>query len=186
MPGGCDGWPFVVHKKSGEYDRTAAKCVPHVCKPMAVSTVRQVYSIISGTLNASLRWDWISSNPTKAAQRPKQKPPQPDPPSPAMAASWSKPPLRWTRTGGRWSGWLLLRRRVGREKDTKTHQMRRIALDTETIVLLREHKDRCRLRMAELGIEFSDDMYVFSGVRDFDPHKSCGFSRIRRRLDRCT
>jgi integrase len=65
----------------------------------------------------------------------------------------------------------LLRRRVGREKDTKTHQMRRIALDTETIVLFREHKDRCRLRMAELGIEFSDEMYVFSGVHDIDPRK---------------
>jgi integrase len=63
----------------------------------------------------------------------------------------------------------MLRRGEGKEKDTKTHQMRRIALDTETIVLLREHKDRCRLRLAKLGIEFHDDMYVFSGVHDFDP-----------------
>ncbi|MEO7195422.1 MAG: hypothetical protein ABIZ05_11465 [Pseudonocardiaceae bacterium] len=47
-----------------------------------------------------------------------------------------------------------LRRGVGTEKDTKTHQMRRIALDTETIVLLREHKDRCQARMNEFGIEF--------------------------------
>jgi integrase len=60
---------------------------------------------------------------------------------------------------------------VGKEKDTKTHQMRRIALDTETIVLLREHKDRCRLRLAELGIELTDDMYVFSGVQAIDPRK---------------
>lgn len=65
----------------------------------------------------------------------------------------------------------MLRRGVGKEKDTKTHQMRRIALDTETVVLLREHKDRCRLRLVELGIEFSDDMYVFSGVHDCDPRK---------------
>jgi integrase len=53
---------------------------------MAASTVRQIHSIISGTLNAVVRRDWISTNPTRATQRPKQKPPQPDPPSPAVAA----------------------------------------------------------------------------------------------------
>jgi integrase len=63
----------------------------------------------------------------------------------------------------------VLRKGVGRVKDTKTHQMRRIALDTETTVLLREHKDRCRQRLAELNVELTDDMYVFSGVRKFDP-----------------
>ena len=49
---------------------------------------------------------------------------------------------------------------------------RRISFDTEATVLLREHKDRCRPQMAELGLEFSDEMYVFSGVRDFDSRKS--------------
>jgi integrase len=198
----CDGRPFIEHKKAGEHDCKAARCVPHACKPMAASTVRQVHSIISGTLNAALRWDWISSNPTKAAQRPKQKPPQPDPPSPAVAAKLVEAAFEMDEDWGtlvwlvmttgirrgevcalRWSrvdldegvieirSSYLLRRRVGREKDTKTHQMRRIALDTETIVLLREHKDRCRLRMSEFGIEFTDEMYVFSGVRDVDPRK---------------
>jgi integrase len=198
----CDGRPFIEHKATGEHDCTAAKCVPHVCKPMAASTVRQIHSILSGTLDAAVRWDWISSNPTKAAKRPKQKPPQPDPPSPAVAGrlveaafemddDWGT--LVWlVMTTGirrgevcalRWSrvdldeglieirSSYLLRRGVGKEKDTKTHQMRRIALDTETIVLLREHKDRCRQRMASLGIEFTDELYVFSGVHDFDPRK---------------
>jgi integrase len=82
----CDGRPFIEHKVAGEHDCKAAKCKPHECKPMAASTVRQIHSIISGTLNAAVRWDWVSTNPTKAAQRPKQKPPQPDPPSPAVAA----------------------------------------------------------------------------------------------------
>lgn len=63
----------------------------------------------------------------------------------------------------------VLRKGIGRVKDTKTHQMRRIALDTETTVLLREHKDRCRQRLAELKIDLTGDMYVFSGVRKFDP-----------------
>ncbi|GAA0628924.1 tyrosine-type recombinase/integrase [Kutzneria viridogrisea] len=63
----------------------------------------------------------------------------------------------------------VLRKGVGRMKDTKTHQMRRIALDTETVVLLREHKERCAQRLTEHGAEFSEDMYVFSGVRNVDP-----------------
>jgi hypothetical protein len=46
---------------------------------MAASTVRQIHAIISGALNAAVRWDWITTNPTMTAQRPKQKPPQPDP-----------------------------------------------------------------------------------------------------------
>jgi len=49
--------------------------------------------------------------------------------------------------------------------------MRRIALDTETLVLLKEHKQRCRERLAALGIELTDEMYVFSGIRNFDPAK---------------
>jgi integrase len=198
----CDRRPFIEHKAVGEHDCKSAKCTPHTCKPMAASTVRQIHSIISGTLNAAVRWDWTSTNPTKAAQRPRQKPPQPDPPSPAMAAKlveaafemdddWGT--LVWlVMTTGirrgevsalRWSRVDLdegvieirssytLRRGVGKEKDTKTHQMRRIALDTETIALLREHKDRSRLRLAELGIEFTDDMYVFCGVHAIDPRK---------------
>lgn len=36
--------------------------------------------------NAAVRRGWIESNPAKIAQRPKQKPPEPDPPSPTDAA----------------------------------------------------------------------------------------------------
>jgi integrase len=62
-----------------------------------------------------------------------------------------------------------LRKGVGKEKDTKTHQMRRIALDTETVGLLRELKDRWRARLAELGLELTEDMYVFTGYRQAVP-----------------
>jgi integrase len=70
----------------------------------------------------------------------------------------------------------VLRSGVGRIKDTKTHQMRRIALDTETVVLLREHRERCRARLASLGAELSRETYVFAGVQDpahrspYSPH----------------
>jgi integrase len=53
---------------------------------MAASTVRQIHSIISGTLSAAVRWDWIASNPARIAQRPRAKAPEPSPPSPAEAA----------------------------------------------------------------------------------------------------
>jgi integrase len=39
-----------------------------------------------------------------------------------------------------------LHKGVGVEKDTKTHQMRRIALDSDTVALLREHRERVQSR----------------------------------------
>lgn len=42
----CDGKPFIEHKTADEHD--CVTCTPHVCKPMAASTVRQIHSIISG------------------------------------------------------------------------------------------------------------------------------------------
>ncbi|GAA3436992.1 tyrosine-type recombinase/integrase [Kutzneria kofuensis] len=202
----CDGKPFVEHRTEEEHDcseppkNTKKRCRPHECRPLAASTVRQIHSIISGTLTAAVRWEWIDSNPARIAQRPKQKAPEPDPPSPTDAArlidaafeldeDWGV--LVWLvmTTGIRrgevcalkWSrvdldeGTIEIRRSytlrsgVGKEKDTKTHQMRRIALDTETTVLLTEYKERCRQRFAGLGMELSDDMYVFTGVRNPDP-----------------
>ncbi|MGH7746163.1 MAG: tyrosine-type recombinase/integrase [Candidatus Dormibacteria bacterium] len=47
--------------------------------------------------------------------------------------------------------------------------MRRIALDTETVGLLRELKDRWRRRLDDLGLELTDDMYVFTGYRQAVP-----------------
>ncbi|WP_245757696.1 hypothetical protein [Amycolatopsis xylanica] len=51
----------------------------------------------------------------------------------------------------------------GREKDTKTNQIRRVALDTETLVLLKEHRERVKARVEALGRPFTDDLFVFSG-----------------------
>ncbi len=200
----CAGGPSVEHRVEGEHDCVSAKCCLHECRPMAASTVRQIHAVISGALSTAVRWDWITTNPARGAQRPKQRPPQPDPPSPSEAArlvdgafavddDWGT--LVWlVMTTGirrgevcalRWSRVDLdegsvdvrrsyrLRRGVGVEKDTKTHQVRRIALDTETVALLREHKERCRERLAELGVELTEDMYVFSGVREFDPENPC-------------
>lgn len=84
----CDGKPFIErHAEDGEHDCVAAECKSHVCKPMAASTIRQIHFIISGTLDAAERWDWISTNPARVARKPKQKPPEPDPPTPNPAVA---------------------------------------------------------------------------------------------------
>lgn len=47
-------------------------------------------------------------------------------------------------------------------KDTKTHQQRLIALDEATVTILAAHRERCRARAAEAGVELAADGYVFS------------------------
>ena len=195
----CDGRPFVEHRYDVEHDCVRAKCRPHACRPMAASTVRQIHSIISAALSAAVRWEWIAANPARVAQRPRQKTPEPDPPSASDAArlldaafamddDWGT--LVWlVMTTGirrgevcalRWRDVdldaetiairrsYILRKGIGVEKDTKTHQMRRIAIDSETVTLLREHRDRVRARLADLGAVFSEQTYVFAGVKTPD------------------
>jgi len=54
------------------------------------------------------------------------------------------------------------RGRHHKEKDTKTHQSRRLALDDVTVELLAEHLVRCQARAALCGVELPADAYVFS------------------------
>jgi len=195
----CDSKPFIEHKKTCEHDCAKSKCKLHECDPMASSTVRQIHSIISSVMNAAIRWGWIDSNPATIAKRPKQKPPEPDPPSPADAArlvdkafdlsdDWGT--LVWLVmttgmrraevAGLRWSNIDLdteiieIRRSYvmskgkGKEKDTKTHQMRRVALDSETVALLSAHKDWTRKELAKVKVDIADDMFVFMNDRYYD------------------
>jgi integrase len=68
--------------------------------------------------------------------------------------------------------------------------MRRIALDSETVALLTEHKRRCAERLRLLGGELTEDMYVFSNSRTFDPERPCSphsvssrYRNLARRLE---
>lgn len=56
----------------------------------------------------------------------------------------------------------------GKEKDTKTHQSRRIALDSETVALLREHRTRVQARIETLDATFTDDLFVFTSSKTPD------------------
>jgi hypothetical protein len=90
----CNGTPFIEHKKDDEHDREKAKCKPHKCNPMAAGTVRQIHAIISGSLDAAVRWTWIDSNPARIARKPKQKAPKPDPPTAGEAARLERKGVR--------------------------------------------------------------------------------------------
>lgn len=185
----CNGKPFVEHRKDDEHDCKKAKCGPHECKPLGASTVRQIHSIISGTLSLAERWNWIDMNPARVARRPKPKPSEPDPPSPAEAARLSEAAFKLDEDWGTLV-WLVMTTGIrrgelcalrfsridldaevitishnwvnGKEKDTKTHQSRRIALDSETVTLLRDHKKRVQERVKDLEQEFTEDVFVFS------------------------
>jgi integrase len=184
-----------AHRRSGElHDCDAAgctviECPPHRCKPMSASAIRQIHWILSAALAAAVRWDWIKSNPAEVAKKPRQRPPQPEPPTAAesariIKAAWAQDEswgtlvwlvmvtgmrraevlaLRWSHVDLA-TGMLSIRRNfvLGVEKDTKTHQMRRIALDAATVELLVEHRQRYEDLARQLQTEPSLTAYVFS------------------------
>jgi integrase len=69
-------------------------------------------------------------------------------------------------------GYVLIARsfvhrgRERREKDTKTHQSRRVALDGVTAEILAEHHARCEARAAACEAAVRPDGYVFSSAVD--------------------
>ncbi|MEV6603881.1 site-specific integrase [Kutzneria sp. NPDC051319] len=210
----CKGKAFIVHKTEHEHDCTADGCKAHLCRPMAAATVRQIHTIISGTMSTAERWQWITSNPARTAKQPRKKPPEPDPPSSSEAARLVEEAFRvdddwgtlvWLvmttgiRRGeacalrfsdikgldadldsesGDVEGILEVRRNyvkvagVSVEKATKTHQMRRIALDSETMTLLREHRDRVRDRLKAVDKQFTPNLFVFTGTRKDEDHSA--------------
>src|ERR671912_1142091 len=187
----CGGRRFIEHRTSREHE-CDGRCRDHVCKPMAASTVRQIHWIIKSACDNAIRWKWISTNPAAAARKPKQKAPDPQPPTTDQAArissaAWRDPDwgmLVWLAmmTGARrgelcaltWdrldltAGVLTIRASIAQadgrswEKDTKAHQERRLSLDPPTLELLRLYRERRREQAAELGVSLPDDSYMFS------------------------
>jgi integrase len=80
------------------------------------------------------------------------------------------------------------RRSATRQKDTKTHQMRRIALDRETVEILREHIANQDDRVRQLGVKTPRDPFLFSldpdcGTPLLPDSVSQRFDRLTARLD---
>jgi len=74
------------------------------------------------------------------------------------------------------------------EKDTKTHQQRRVVMDLESDAVLDEHEERCRQRAADGNVAFDPNGYMFSPVPDGSvPHHpdtiTKRYARLARRLD---
>jgi integrase len=53
-----------------------------------------------------------------------------------------------------------------KEKETKTRQQRRVALDPQTLEMLTAHRDRCEQRCAALGCDLDPSAYLFSPAPD--------------------
>jgi integrase len=73
------------------------------------------------------------------------------------------------------------------EKDTKTHQQRRVVLDAESDAVLDEQEQRARQRAAQAGIAFNPNGYIYSPVPDGSiPHHpdtvTKRYARLAKRL----
>jgi integrase/DNA-binding transcriptional regulator YhcF (GntR family) len=212
----CGQRQRIEHRTDGPH-QCDNRCKAHQCRPLSNGSIRYIHFILSGALKRAVRWRWIATNPIVQAVPPPQPKPNPQPPTAEQAArilseAWQDPDwamLIWlTMVTGfrrgelcaiRWrhldltAGVLMLERSIGQrsgrtwEKDTKTHQHRRIALDPETLSLLSEHRHRCEDRAAALELALSDDAFVFSLAIDGSAHLkpdsvSQRYARLARRL----
>jgi integrase len=191
----CRGRRYVEHHTDGEHT-CSARCRPHECRPLADASIRQIHTLLSGACKRAVRWRWIATNPLAQAQPPSPSRPNPQPPSPEQAAriaaeAWRDPDwgmlvwvamttgarrgelcaLRWDRLNLP-TGVLSIRSSIAEsgirtwEKDTKTHQYRRIALDPQTLALLAAYLNRCRQRAQAVDCDLAPDARIFSSAPD--------------------
>lgn len=52
-----------LNRTQSGHDCKLSGCKPHVCKPMAKSTIRNIHSILSGAFEAAERWEWSTGIP---------------------------------------------------------------------------------------------------------------------------
>jgi integrase len=192
----CDGRTRRIdHRMPGEHECNE-KCRPHVCRPLAPASILKIHWTLSGAMARAVRWHWIAINPTELAQPPAPPRPRPAPPSAEEAArllmeAWKDPAwatFLWvaSTTGARRGELCALRRdhvdldpeiltiegsvfgtrARTKRKDTKTHQKRRIALDSTTVAILRDHLAEQAAVADRLGFEIASDAYLFSNDPD--------------------
>ena len=186
----------IDHRTQAEHD-CDDRCRPHVCKPLGASYLRQIHTVLNGAFTRAVRWRWTGTNPIKQADPPPQPRPDPQPPTPSQAArvvqeAWGDPDwgmlvwlamttgarrgelcaLRWNRIDFG-TGVIDIRSSIAQvktrswEKDTKTHQRRRIVVDAQTLALLHAYLRRVAHQAARLGVELAEDAFVFSDAPDF-------------------
>ncbi|MER7421015.1 tyrosine-type recombinase/integrase [Micromonospora peucetia] len=192
----CGGKAYVKHRLEGEHSCTAKcrphVCKP--LSASSVRQIHWILSgALSRAVR--WRWIAVNPASQAEPPAPPHPDPQPPNPADAariINEAWRDPDwgaLVWLAmtTGARrgelcalrWhhldltAGVLTLRRSAYldehgelREKDTKTHQQRRIALDPETIKVLRELYGRYLDRLAQLDVEANPPDFVFSPEPD--------------------
>jgi integrase len=187
----CGGRRRIDHRTASEH-ACDDRCQQHQCKPLAPATVRQIHAILQGAGTRAVRWKWISVNPADAAGPPAAPAPNPQPPTTEQAArmcaeAWKDPDwgmfvwlammtgarrgelcaLSWDRLDPK-TGILHIHTSIAQdngrswEKDTKTHQQRRITLDQATVELVSLYRARCEQRAAAVGIELRENARMFS------------------------
>lgn len=191
----CDRRARTDHRVDGAHD-CDARCVKHICKPLGASYLRQIHTVLNGAFTRAVRWRWIGVNPVRQAEAPPQPAPDPNPPTPTQAArivgeAWRDPDwgmlvwlamttgarrgelcaLRWDRIDFA-TGVIDIRTSIAQintrtwEKDTKTHQRRRIVADPQTIALLQAYLQHVAKAAAALDVEIAEGSFVFSGSPD--------------------
>jgi integrase len=72
---------------------------------------------------------------------------------------------------------------AGHDKDTKSHQMRRLSLDEVTVDLIRRHRESCEQFFGILGVPLTEDLYVFSAAPDHSrPRDPSSMTRRYQRM----
>jgi len=162
---------------------------------LAASTVRQIHNILTGSLDQAVRWGWRADNPAKLATLPSIRAAEVRPPSPAdvvaaiamadlelatflrLAASvggrrGEVSALRWTNVD-LVAGELVIAKalvekadRTIIEKDTKTHQARRVAIDAGTVAALRAWRAEVERRADIVGVPLRTDGFLFGPTAD--------------------
>ncbi|WP_214370180.1 tyrosine-type recombinase/integrase [Pseudonocardia sp. H11422] len=213
----CDRSRGLVDHRTPREHECDDRCRPHRCRGLSSTTIRHIHFVLRGAFEKGVRWRWVSQNPVQLVDAPRAKAPDPRPPTPEEAAriveeAWQDPDwgtLVWlTMTTGarrgelcglRWShvdltnGVLAIRRAIAQhgterfEKETKTRQQRRVALDPETVKALTEHFERAAARCEALGVALARDAFVFSlapdSSRPLVPSSvSQRYSRLAKRL----
>ena len=162
---------------------------------LSASTIGQIHNVLSGSLAQAVRWGWRVDNPAKLTSLPPDRPAEVRSPAPVdvLAAIEGADPELATFVrlvavvGGRrgevaalrWSavdleaGELVIakalvesRDRTIYEKDTKTHQTRRVALDEGTVAALKAWRSRVEDRAEACGTRLKANGFLFSADPD--------------------
>jgi len=183
---------------------------------LAPSTVRQIHNVLKGSLDQAVRWGWRSDNPARLATLPSVRQADIRPPVPAdVLAAIERADqelatfirvaavvggrrgevgaLRWTSVDLA-TGELSITKSLVEsrdhsifEKDTKTHQARRLAVDPATVEALRAWRTEVESRAEPFGVAVQADGFVFSpeldGSKPWRPfHWTSAWRRLRDRI----